>query len=81
MLGGFPITIGALAVVLGSSWNVVNLEDEGPRCLVGCASSLLQYYLNVFEASTGLIAVGVVVIAFGARLDHPKLMKAIHVGD
>jgi hypothetical protein len=59
---------GTLLVIVGSVWNIANLEDEGPRCLSGCSASLLQYYWGVFEASTLVIVAGVLLVIAGTRL-------------
>ena len=79
LLGTLLIVGGTWAVLFGVIWNLVNLEDEGPRCVVGCADSLLMYYWTVFEASTILVLLGLVVAVVGTwllvRADHPRIDK------
>ena len=55
-------------VLFAGFWSLVNLQDEGPRCLGGCAPSLLQYYQTVYVSSSILVALGMAGAFFGVRL-------------
>ncbi len=59
---------GVWGIILAVFWAVGNWEDEGPRCLGGCAASLLQYYQTVYVASSVVVALGIVAIVLGVWL-------------
>jgi hypothetical protein len=70
VFGSLSIFFGFWASLLGALWNLVNLEDELPRCSVGfgCAESLLQDYWTVYVASTVVVVIGVIAIVLGTWL-------------
>ncbi|HEV2226499.1 MAG TPA: hypothetical protein VGR56_06820 [Nitrososphaerales archaeon] len=67
-LGSGLVSSGVFAVLFAIFWSLVNLQDEGPRCLSGCAPSLLQYYQMVYTASAILAVLGLVAAVYGGRL-------------
>lgn len=68
ILGSGLVSGGVFAVLFAGFWSLVNLQDEGPRCLGGCAPSLLQYYQTVYVSSSILVALGMAAAFFGVRL-------------
>ena len=68
ILGSGLVSGGVFAAFFGAFWSLVNLQDEGPRCLDGCAPSLLQYYQTVYLSSGILVVLGLAAIFFGGRL-------------
>ena len=68
ILGSGLLSSGVFAVLFAILWSLVNLQDEGPRCLTGCAPSLLQYYQMVYAASAVLAVLGLVAVVYGSRL-------------
>ena len=68
MLGSGLVSSGAFAALFAIFWSMVNLQDEGPRCLSGCAPSLLQYYQTVYAASAVLVVLGVAAAIYGGRM-------------
>jgi len=67
-LGSGIFSAGVVAVVFSVLLYLLNSEDEGPRCLGGCAPSLLQYYQGVYVASTVLAGLGLIATGFGTWL-------------
>jgi len=81
--GSLALSGGILAILVAVFVYVVNVEDEGPRCLGGCAPSLLQYYQEVYGSMTILAIIGLIAIGFGIRLllrkENPtKARNVIH---
>jgi len=68
ILGAGLISSGVFAVLFALFWSLVNLQDEGPRCLTGCAPSLLQYYQTVYVASAVLVVLGIAAAVYGAQV-------------
>jgi hypothetical protein len=66
--GSGLISSGVYAVLLGAFLSLANMEDEGPRCMGGCAASLLRYYQTVYVASTLLAVLGLMAAVYGVRL-------------
>jgi hypothetical protein len=65
-LGASLIFGGVWVVIFGVFWNLVNYEDQGPRCTVAaCPQSTLNWYWFVADASTAIVAVGVVALFLG----------------
>jgi len=75
LLGALLIEGGVLAILFGALWYWLTLQDEGPRCLGGCASSLLQEYQMDYASSTVLAVVGFIAAGVGTwlltRSDYP----------
>jgi hypothetical protein len=68
ILGSGLVSSGVFAVLFAILWSLANLQDEGPRCLTGCAPSLLRYYQMVYAASVVLAVFGSVAVVYGDRL-------------
>lgn len=68
LLGSGLLSAGVLAILFAVFWSLVNLQDEGPRCLGGCPPSTIQYYQTVYAASTILVVLGLFAAGYGARL-------------
>ncbi len=65
LLGSTLLSGGMLAILIGGFIYLVNWEDEGPRCLNGCAASLLSYYREVYGGMAILIGFGFVIAVLG----------------
>ena len=66
-LGAMLIFVGTLAIISGVIWNLVNYEDEGPRCTIAaCSQSTLNWYWLVAEVSAAIVVVGAAVLILGA---------------
>jgi hypothetical protein len=65
-LGSGLVASGVFSILFAAFVAMVNLQDEGPRCLGGCASSLLQYYQTVYLSSGILAILGVAAAFFGS---------------
>ena len=75
LLGSGILSAGVLAILFASYWSLANWQDEGPRCIVGCPPSTLQYYQTVYAASTILAVLGLIAAGSGAWL----LMRRVAV--
>jgi ABC-type antimicrobial peptide transport system permease subunit len=77
LLGAFLIFGGAWAIIFGVIWNLVNYEDEGPRCTVAaCSQSALNWYWFVAETSASIVVVGAVLLILGVWLILRKAAKS-----
>ena len=68
LLGSLALSGGILAILVAVFVYLVNMEDEGPRCLGSCAPSLFQYYQEVYVSMTILGVIGLITGGFGIRL-------------
>jgi len=80
IVGSGNVSAGVVGVVFSGLLYLLNSEDEGPRCLGGCAPSLLQYYQGVYETSTVLAVLGLIATGFGTWLLVRRKVGAISVG-
>jgi hypothetical protein len=64
-LGSVLLASGILAVLIGNFLYSVTLSDEGPRCLGGCAPSLLRDYQETYMTCDSLVIAGFVAIGLG----------------
>jgi len=70
------VFVGVWAVILGVLWNLLNYEDEGPRCTIAaCSQSTLNWYWFVAEASTATVVIGTVVVILGLWLSLRRANK------
>ena len=66
LLGNTLLSSGIIAVLVGGFVIWTDLQDEGPRCLNGCAASLLSYYHEVYSSMIIIIIAGLVAAVLGA---------------
>jgi len=67
-LGSELLVGGVLAILFAVFEYMLFMVDEGPRCIFGCAPSLVQSYQEVYVGMTILAILGLIVAGFGIRL-------------
>ncbi|HEV2120522.1 MAG TPA: hypothetical protein VGS11_10545 [Candidatus Bathyarchaeia archaeon] len=73
ILGASLIFVGAWSILFGIFWNLVNYEDQGPRCTVAaCPQSTLNWYWFVADTSTAIVVAAVIAVIFGLWLIFRK---------
>src|SRR3989442_13195954 len=77
LLASGILSAGVLAILSALYWSLVNWQDEGPRCIVGCLPSTLQYYQTVYRASIILAVLGLIDTGSGAGLVMPTVYASI----
>lgn len=68
LLGSGLMSVGLVVSFFAGFVFLASLSDEGPRCLSGCASSLIRYYEVVDAASLAVIVLGLTATCLGGWL-------------